>query len=316
MKKQFLLLSLILIMSLALSGCGCEHEWSEATCTSEKICKLCSEVEGVPLGHTWISATCETPKTCSRCKLTEGNPSEHSWETDRKICTVCGVDKRPVDEKFVESLTIGLESRWKLTEAKDKTGENALKSDWENYFNAELEQIAIYENESFDNKDLEKWAKKYIDSIKESIEVLAYYGTNQWTSKYSNGVYHDRSIALYNIHEIVPIPVSDKNQTNLLNIISNGEVVSTIRPLMKKVKFEEVENSYGWKTYQAVVKNTTSQTFTYFTFDIDLIDEDGVTISTESTWVDNWNPDEKIRFEFSTDEDFAEMKIGSASWNY
>jgi hypothetical protein len=88
-----------------------------------------------------------------------------------------------VDEKFMESLANGLEARWVLTEAKE---ENLLKTDWESYFNAEYEQIKVYKDQTFQDKNLESWAKKYIGSIEESIEALAYYGTNQWQQKYNH----------------------------------------------------------------------------------------------------------------------------------
>lgn len=289
-RKHLFLVSTILLLTIILSACACKHEWKEATCLA--------------------------PKTCSLCNETEGEFADHAWEANRKVCMVCGLDERPVDEKFMESLAAGLEARWLLTDAKNSTNENPLKTDWENYFRAEYDQIKSYEKESFVDKNLEKWAKKYIDSIGESIEVLAYYGTNQWTQKYSNGVYHDRSIALYNIHDICPVPVSAEKQANLLEILSNGEAISMIWPLLEKVEFKEVEDSYGWKTYQAVVENTTTLTFTYFSFDIDLIDKDGVTITTESAWAENWEPGEKVRFEFSTDETFAEMNVEYARWNY
>ena len=52
----------------------------------------------------------------------------------------------------------------------------------------------------------------------------------------------ENSIALYNIHKIQPVPVSSDNQDSLLGILSDGEAIVMIRPLLKKVKFEEVEN--------------------------------------------------------------------------
>ena len=241
---------------------------------------------------------------------------KHEWKDTARICVKCGLDERTVDEKFMESLANGLEARWRLTDAKAATGENQLKTDWENYFRAEYDQIKAFENEAFEDKNLEKWAKKYIDSIAESIEVLAYYGTNQWSQKYTNGVYHDRSIALYKIHDMCPVPVSAENQGSLLEILSKGEAISMIRPLLKKVEFKKVDESYSWKTYQAIVENTTTLTFKMFSFSVDLIDNDGVTIATKSAWAENWKPGEKVRFEFTTNEKFAEMNVEYASWNY
>lgn len=102
MKKRLTLLLLVLSLVL-ISGCGCEHDWTEATCTEPKICSLCGKTEGEPLGHIWEEATCTEPKTCSQCGKTEGEALEHkpgSWEEEidyvhafkkkMRYCSVCG----------------------------------------------------------------------------------------------------------------------------------------------------------------------------------------------------------------------------------
>lgn len=91
--KKFSLLLAVLLCALALSGCGCKHEWQDATCTTPKLCKLCGEGEGETLGHDWQDATCTTVKTCARCGRTEGDPLGHVWQeatcTEPKTCSVC-----------------------------------------------------------------------------------------------------------------------------------------------------------------------------------------------------------------------------------
>ena len=42
----------------------CDHEWTEATCTTPKTCSICGVTEGEALGHDWKDATCTEPKTC------------------------------------------------------------------------------------------------------------------------------------------------------------------------------------------------------------------------------------------------------------
>ena len=92
MKKISVLFAAVLCL-LVLSGCGCKHEWQDATCTTPKLCKLCGEGEGEPLGHDWQEATCTTVKSCRRCGRTEGDPLGHVWQdascTEPKTCTVC-----------------------------------------------------------------------------------------------------------------------------------------------------------------------------------------------------------------------------------
>ena len=92
MKKITILLTIF--MAIVLSGCGCKHEWEEATCDKAKTCKLCGETEGEPLGHLWSEASCENPRKCTRCGKTDGEALGHKWEdatcTEPKKCSVCG----------------------------------------------------------------------------------------------------------------------------------------------------------------------------------------------------------------------------------
>lgn len=50
--KKFVLLTLVLAMGLSMIGCGCNHQWEEATCTNPKTCTLCGKTEGNVLEHT------------------------------------------------------------------------------------------------------------------------------------------------------------------------------------------------------------------------------------------------------------------------
>ena len=49
--KKFVLLTLILAMVLSMVGCGCKHQWEDATCTAPKTCIKCGETEGDAAGH-------------------------------------------------------------------------------------------------------------------------------------------------------------------------------------------------------------------------------------------------------------------------
>jgi len=93
MKKKLLVLTTVLLCLALLAGCGCEHEWKDATCTDPMTCALCEETEGAPNGHVWMAATCDAPKTCEICGTTEGEAKGHKWiaatcET-AKTCDTC-----------------------------------------------------------------------------------------------------------------------------------------------------------------------------------------------------------------------------------
>ena len=68
MKRNILsVLFLSVMLATLLTGCACNHEWRNATCTEPKTCAKCGETEGAPLGHAWTEATSTTPATCLVC---------------------------------------------------------------------------------------------------------------------------------------------------------------------------------------------------------------------------------------------------------
>lgn len=235
------------------------------------------------------------------------------WKTNFETAVNDG--KKSVDEWFMLNLAKGLESRWFLAEKNEKN-DTVTKEDWESYFSAEDNFINNFKDETFEDKNLEKWSKEYINCIVQSKEALKYFGTNQWDSKYTNGIYQDRAQALYNINAIVPVPVSEQWQENLDGLVINGEVSDMVYKLLESVKFKETADEYGWKTYECIVENTTNTNFEYFAFNVDLIDEDGVTVRTESAYAEQWSAGEKTRFIFETDEKFEKMNIVSAEWYF
>ena len=93
MKKNIGLI-IALLMCFLLVGCGHQHTWVDATCTTPKTCSECGETEGNALGHTWVAATCTEPKTCSVCGATEGEPLGHDAPgltcTEDAVCNRCG----------------------------------------------------------------------------------------------------------------------------------------------------------------------------------------------------------------------------------
>lgn len=95
MHKRLIALCLSILLCCILAGCQCEHQWTEATCTTPKTCTLCDETEGEALGHNWTPATCEDPETCSRCLEEQGTAIGHTWSeatcTESKTCLSCEI---------------------------------------------------------------------------------------------------------------------------------------------------------------------------------------------------------------------------------
>ena len=119
--KAFLVICCLAIcLTLCLTACGnkCEHnydndcdaicndceetrevgahDWSAATCTASKSCKICGATEGEALGHDWKATDCVSAKTCKTCGATEGEalghtPADDDGDCSTEVkCTVCG----------------------------------------------------------------------------------------------------------------------------------------------------------------------------------------------------------------------------------
>lgn len=92
------------LLCVTMAGCSANaenehtHTWVEATCETSRICRICGETDGEPLGHTWQEATCVSPKTCTVCGKTVGKAKSdnHVWSeatcTEREKCVLCGRD--------------------------------------------------------------------------------------------------------------------------------------------------------------------------------------------------------------------------------
>lgn len=78
MKKILYMVLIVICISTLLTACGCEHQWTDATCSAPKTCTLCSKTEGSAEEHVagdW-SVTVEP---------VEGNSGERA-----QLCNNCG----------------------------------------------------------------------------------------------------------------------------------------------------------------------------------------------------------------------------------
>ena len=144
-KRNFSLLLLILLVTL-LTGCTCEHEWQASTCLAPKTCIHCGETQGKVRAHDWGSTACNDPKPCTVCGTTEGIELTHTWRSDCKICIYCGQDERPADDRFMDKLSEGINTRWSMFWYEDST---LTKEDWKACIQAEHDQISPFLEENF-----------------------------------------------------------------------------------------------------------------------------------------------------------------------
>lgn len=110
MKKLLSIVMVLLMVSVLLTACGCEHEWTEADCDTAKTCSKCGATEGSPLGHSWLAASCTTAKTCEICEEVSGEALGHSWVevtcAQPKHCESCGeTEGEALEHTWAEATT-------------------------------------------------------------------------------------------------------------------------------------------------------------------------------------------------------------------
>ena len=121
--KHRLGIILLMLLILLLSGCACEHEWSDADCLNPQICAKCGEVGQAALGHDWIDATCAEPETCIHCGATQGEALGHSYgdwafgeEDMTHTCSVCAfAETTEIDrELYLDTMLPGYWDLWSM----------------------------------------------------------------------------------------------------------------------------------------------------------------------------------------------------------
>ena len=85
----------------------------------------------------------------------------------------------------------------------------------------------------------------------------------------------------------------------------------SIQAMLGDTQFTMIEDSYGWKKYQAMIVNTSGRDFENFSLTINLVDVEGAILETTYASVANWSSEQKANFEFSTDKEFATTVLTS-----
>ncbi len=108
--KKYLLLLLALVCLLSLAGCGCEHQWLDATGGHGQVCDLCGETQNTDEPCNYQAGDlldCENPKKCLRCGKPEVEAKDHAWKDatcyDPKICADCGaMQGQPAGHRYAD----------------------------------------------------------------------------------------------------------------------------------------------------------------------------------------------------------------------
>lgn len=235
------------------------------------------------------------------------------------------------DNNFLEDFAKGLEARWDLSEADEKKEgyDEILVNSQEyhdmmiNYIDAELQTIEKYQNEKFEDSQLQEIAIKYINLLKQHKECCDYMTVDydRYLTEYEP-IYNERSKIIKELVEDYGLTVDDKYQDILNEFLVNSKLVeetedkeSAVKSLVDSIQFQMVnDDGYGYKTYQAIVENTTDIDFETFSVNINLLNGEGVIVESFYDSVTNFGKGVKAQLEFSTDKEFASTQVVADWW--
>ncbi len=217
---------------------------------------------------------------------------------------------KTIDEQFKDDLTKGLSARWEISSKQKDTVDL-----YEKCIEAEYDILSKYKEEAFEDKELGELAKSYIDILEKSKQTLKYFNDDEkWVANWDS-IYKDRLEILFDLNDKLDLQFSKESDKEEFNgLLSEGQLVKDVRNFINTTKFKKTKSDYGWNTYSAVVENTTDQNFSYFSFEIKLLDKDGVTIETQYASTDNWNSGDKAKFYFETNSKFKTLKIEQCNY--
>lgn len=180
--------------------------------------------------------------------------------------------------------------------------------------NKEKEIIDKYKDAEFDNPELGKLAKDYIEGLNKQEEALKYYTSDvlKYDKLWKEG-YNIRSIVLTTLVDKFGLELDEKSLEELKNNVQvvkeQNDIKTKVDEMLKNIKFEKVKQEYDWKDYEAIVQNISGVDFESFFLDVKLLDADGVVVESIPISTSGvWSKDQKIKLTFSTDKSFEKIE--------
>ena len=234
------------------------------------------------------------------------------------------------DQDFISDMSKGLQVRWKLNEEDEaKEGYDEILANSEeyqemmnNYIQAELDYVEKYQNEKFEDSNLQEIAVKYVNLLKQHKDACQYMTVDY--DKYLEvfqPVYNERSKIILQLVNDYGMTVDEEYQQTLNDFLTNSQLVieqeneeAAIQQMLDGIQFDEVDDNGGYKTYQAVVENTTGIDFNTLNITINLLNSDGVIVETAYDNVSAFAQGAKVQFEFMTDKEFTSTQVSVDWW--
>lgn len=237
------------------------------------------------------------------------------YEDSKKFIKDCEY-QLSIDGQFMKALSKGLMDRWDYNEDESKMDVSEVKNYRKKLVNCELDYISKFGDETFKDEELKKAASEYINALNEQLKAVDYYGIddNRYSEEWDKGL-NSRSLLIKKFVEKYNLLVDDAYQTNISEFVTQAGIIVEQENIKEQVsrmidvKFDEVKNSYGYKTYEATISNITNVTFSYFGVMVNLYDENDVIIeSPYANPIQNFESGQKAKISFSTQKDFKRME--------
>lgn len=230
-------------------------------------------------------------------------------------CSTTDSEDKGKDKTFIKDIKKSFEKRADYLDDVDSGTVNLAENEYlKEAVNKEKEIIEKYKDAQFDNPELGKLAKDYVEGLNKQEESLKYYASDaaKYEKIWAEG-YDIRSTTLTTLVDKFGLEMNDKSFEELKNnaqvVKEKNDVQAKVDEILKTIKFEKVKEEYEWKEYETVVQNTTGVDFESFYLDVKLLDSEGVVVESIPVSPNGyWNKDQKIKLTFSTDKDFEKIE--------
>lgn len=222
------------------------------------------------------------------------------------------------DQAFLADFQKGLEARWDLaTDGVEETASEEFKNAMTTYNAAEYSLLEKYKTGSFEDTALQAQALNYINLLEQEKETFQYITVD--LDKYlvdHTAVYDQRSklitelITKYNLvfPEKYASTVADF-QTNSNMVKEDEDTRQKLEAAVQSLAFNEISKEYDWSKYQATFTNTTGKKIDQLWLVINLLDENGVSLGSETYVIEQLEPNASAYVSFETDKKFATTKV-------
>lgn len=223
------------------------------------------------------------------------------------------------DEDFLKDLASGLQKRWDKADEYENddlfTDADAFVEHRIECINIELDTLSKYKDEKFKDSKLQEKVISYINCLNDTLSTMDYAKVD--VTKYSEDwdkYYNQRSKLIASFYNDFGLEVEERYKTTLKDFLNNAKAVEykeqqeeAINSMIEKIQYECIEDSYSWRTYSAIVENTTGIDFNTLNLGINLLDSDDIIIESTYASINNFSSGQKAKIEFSTDKDFTSV---------